>query len=138
MSAPVAVAANTTYVASHYAPVGRYAPVGGVFASAAVASGPLTALRNNVDGGIGVYKYGASGFPTSSYQSSNYFVDVVFDVTAVDLTPPSVINQAPAPNAGGVDVSGPVSVTFSEPVSDSGTISIKLEGPAGGRRDSCL
>jgi len=35
-------------------------------------------LRSGVDGGNGVYKYGTSGFPTSSYNGSNYWVDVLF------------------------------------------------------------
>ena len=49
--------------------------------SAATTRGPLTALRNGTDGGNGVYRYGASGFPNSTYQSTNYWVDVVFDTT---------------------------------------------------------
>ncbi len=75
---PVAVSANTTYVASYFAPVGRYSVTENQFASAATTRGPLTALRNGTDGANGVYRYGASGFPNSSYASSNYWVDVVF------------------------------------------------------------
>ena len=64
---------------SYYAPVGRYAKNKGFFASAGVTSGPLTALRNGVDGANGVYRYGADGgFPTSTWQSTNYWVDVTF------------------------------------------------------------
>ena len=33
----------------------------------------------------GVYKYGASGFPTLSYSSTNYWVDVVYTQTAQRL-----------------------------------------------------
>jgi hypothetical protein len=73
---PVAVAANTTYVASYYAPSGHYS-VSESYFSSATARGPLTALANGTDGVNGVYKYGATGFPTSGYQSSNYWVDVV-------------------------------------------------------------
>ncbi|MBL1266144.1 DUF4082 domain-containing protein, partial [Methylomicrobium sp. RS1] len=29
-------------------------------------------------GGNGVYRYGSGGFPNSTYQSSNYWVDVLF------------------------------------------------------------
>ena len=72
-------AANTTYVVSYYAPVGRYAGDTGYFAAAGVDDGPLHALRNGADGANGVYRYGAGGgFPTSTWQSSNYWVDVVF------------------------------------------------------------
>jgi len=49
------------------------------FASSGVTNGPLTALSNSAAGGNGVYLYGASGgFPTNTYASSNYWVDVVF------------------------------------------------------------
>ncbi|MGW4637532.1 DUF4082 domain-containing protein [Sphaerisporangium sp. NPDC004334] len=75
---PVAVDINTTYVASYYAPNGRYA-VNSPYFTTSVVNGPLTALASGVSGGNGVYRYGAAGgFPTSSFQSSNYWVDVVF------------------------------------------------------------
>jgi methionine-rich copper-binding protein CopC len=125
---PIAVTANTTYVASYYAPLGRYANNGNYFANAATTRGPLTALRNGTDGANGVYKYGASGFPTSSFQSTNYWVDVVFDTTAADNTAPTVVATAPADGANGVSVSTTVSATFSENV-NSGTMT--LTGPNG-------
>ena len=115
-SAPVPVTANTTYVASYYAPVGRYAVNTNYFASSATTRGPLTALQNGTDGGNGVYKYGASGFPNSTYQSSNYWVDVVFDATANDTTAPTVVAKMPASDSTGVAVSTAVSATFSEAV----------------------
>jgi hypothetical protein len=44
-----------------------------------VDSPPLHALSNAAGGNNGVYKYTAnSAFPTSTFQSSNYWVDVVF------------------------------------------------------------
>jgi WD40 repeat protein len=76
-ASPVAITANTTYVASYVAPVGRYAADTNFF-TAAVTSGPLTALSNAEAGGNGVYRYGSGGFPNSTYQSSNYWVDVLF------------------------------------------------------------
>jgi len=76
---PVAVAANTTYVASYFAPNGRYASDRSYFATSGVDSSPVRALANGVDGPNGVYKYNASGFPNSSYSSTNYWVDVVFN-----------------------------------------------------------
>ncbi|TFD80602.1 DUF4082 domain-containing protein, partial [Cryobacterium psychrophilum] len=34
---------------------------------------------NGTDGGNGVYRYGTTtGYPTSTYNNSNYWVDVVF------------------------------------------------------------
>jgi phosphodiesterase/alkaline phosphatase D-like protein len=87
---PVAITANTTYVASYYAPNGGYAVTPGGF-NAPVDAPPLHALRQNVDGPNGAYHYGASGFPTSTYDSANYWVDVVY-VPAPDVTAPSITN----------------------------------------------
>jgi hypothetical protein len=41
-----------------------------------IVSGPI---RSVADGNNGVYAYAAGEYPTSSYRSSNYFVDVVVD-----------------------------------------------------------
>ncbi len=109
---PVPVSANTTYVASYYAPVGRYAINASYFASAATTRGPLTALRNGTDGSNGVYRYGASGFPTSTFQSSNYWVDVVFDTTATDSTAPTVVARTPGAGANGVPTTTVASATL--------------------------
>jgi hypothetical protein len=76
---PVPITAGTTYIVSYYAPVGRYAFDGGFFATTGVDNGPLHALRSGVDGANGVYRYGSGGgFPSNSWESSNYWVDVVF------------------------------------------------------------
>jgi hypothetical protein len=75
---PVEIAANTTYVASYYAPVGRYSINTNYFTNNnPIVRGPLTALASGVDGANGVFRYGA-GFPNQTYQKSNYWVDVVF------------------------------------------------------------
>jgi hypothetical protein len=126
--APVPVTANTTYVASYYAPVGRYAVNTSYFTSSATTRGPLTALRNGTDGGNGVYKYGASAFPNSTHQSSNYWVDVVFDTTANDTTAPTVVAKMPAPDSSGVAVNTAVSATFSEAIV-GGLVNMELRGP---------
>ena len=47
-----------------------------------------TSDTSGTDGANGVYRYGASGFPNSSYASSNYWVDVVF-TTDRDSKPPA-------------------------------------------------
>ena len=77
-SSPVAIAANTVYVVSYHTNVGQYASTWNTFAAAGVDNGPLHALRAGVSGGNGVYRYGGNEFPTSSYNSSNYWVDVLF------------------------------------------------------------
>lgn len=77
-SNPVAVTANTTYVASYYAPAGHYSDTINYFATSGADAPPLHFLANGVDGPNGLYNYGADSFPTNSFVSSNYWVDVVF------------------------------------------------------------
>ena len=79
-AAPVAITANTPYVASYHTNTGHYAVTGGYFASAGVDTPPLHALANPASAN-GVFLYGASGFPTGSYNATNYWVDVVFNTT---------------------------------------------------------
>jgi serine/threonine protein kinase len=75
---PVPIQANTTYVASYFLDSRFYAHSRNYFA-AAVRNGPLQALANGVDGPNGVFKYNpVSTFPDTSYDASNYWVDVVF------------------------------------------------------------
>jgi len=128
---PVPVSANTTYVASYYAPAGRYALSSSYFASGATNRGPLTALANGTDGSNGVYLYGGGGFPTNAYQSSNYWVDVLFDTSANDTIAPTVASRAPTPDSSGAPGTAPVTATFSEPVvADS--VSMVLRDGGGG------
>jgi hypothetical protein len=76
---PVSISANTTYVASYHTNAGHYADDQDYFAASSVTNGPLTALVDGADGGNGVYLYGASsGFPNQTWESSNYWVDIVF------------------------------------------------------------
>lgn len=125
---PVPVTANTTYVASYFAPNGRYSVTDNYFTTA-VNNGPLSALADGTDGVNGVYKYGATGFPTTGYRASNYWVDPVF-TTDTDTTAPTVTSRQPAVNATGVATTGAVTATFSEAI-QPGTVSIAVAGPAG-------
>jgi hypothetical protein len=75
---PVAISANTVYVASYHTNVGRYSSDENYFAVSGADNGPLHFLVNGASGGNGVYKYGSSGFPNQTYKASNYWVDVVF------------------------------------------------------------
>ncbi len=78
LASPVAIAANTTYVASYFAPNGGYA-VNTNYFTTGVVNGPLVALADGFDGPNGVFEYGPSGgFPTGTFSSANYWVDVVF------------------------------------------------------------
>ncbi|WP_237563610.1 DUF4082 domain-containing protein [Arthrobacter sp. H-02-3] len=76
-SSPVSITANTTYVVSYQAPNGFYSANSGYFSSAA-DNVPLHGLASGTDGANGVYNYGATAFPTSSYNNTNYWVDVIF------------------------------------------------------------
>ena len=69
--------AGTTYVAGYWAPNGNYAANGGFF-NQQYDNSPLHGLS----GQNGVYFYGASQFPTQSYNSTNYWVDVMFTTQA--------------------------------------------------------
>ena len=72
-SPPVAITANTVYVASYFSPTGDFSVDRNYF-NAVVNNPPLQALQNG-----GVYNYGSSsGFPAGTYQASNYWVDIVF------------------------------------------------------------
>ncbi len=115
-SAPVAVTANTVYVASYHAPNGNYAATNSGFAAQGVDAPPIHLLRDGVSGGNGVYAYGASStFPTNTYASSNYWVDVVFATnTGPDTTAPTVTPQSPSAGATGIAANTTVTATFSE------------------------
>jgi hypothetical protein len=77
LSQQVAINADTTYVVS-YSTGGNYSATAGYF-NADASNGNLQALSSALSGGNGVYSYGTSGmFPTSTYNSTNYFVDVAF------------------------------------------------------------
>ena len=91
----VAIVANTTYVASYHTDAGGYAVSRPYFATAGVDSRLLHALADGVDGGNGVYTYGA-GFPSDTYQSTNYWVDVVFTSTVAGTATPTT---TPTPTA---------------------------------------
>ncbi len=78
LSTPVAINANTTYVASYHTNVGRYSANGAYFSGSGLDKPPLRALVDGESGGNGVYRYGAGGFPNQTWNASNYWVDVVF------------------------------------------------------------
>jgi hypothetical protein len=73
-STPVSIAANTTYTVSYTAPRGNYA-CDQYFSWSNVNATPLRVSGTSP----GVFVYGSSArFPNSSWNRSNYWVDVVF------------------------------------------------------------
>jgi uncharacterized protein DUF4082/Big-like domain-containing protein/molybdenum-dependent oxidoreductase-like protein len=116
--APIPITANTTFVVSYFAQQGHYASDNGYFDKPdGVDSGPLHALSNKDAGGNGVFLVGPQGgFPTDSFQSSNYWVDVIF----IDShEPPQVYLVNPAPGASNVPVDFAPTVVFSKPMDDA-------------------
>lgn len=109
---PVAVTAGTTYVVSVFSSAGNYAFDGAYFANA-LARPPLRALADGEDGPNGVYHYGSAGYPTSNFNASNYWVDVVYE-NGPDTTPPTVASTSPVDGATGVSAYAPVRATFGE------------------------
>ena len=78
-AAPLPVLANTTYVASYFAPSGHHSENANYFVNSGVDNAPLHALADGTDGPNGVYLATTTGgFPTSTSQSTNYWVDVVY------------------------------------------------------------
>jgi hypothetical protein len=81
LSTPVAITANTVYVVSYHTNGGHYADDEGYFATRGFDNGQLHALQDGISGVNGVYAYGSTSiFPTQGFNSSNYWVDVVFAV----------------------------------------------------------
>jgi hypothetical protein len=81
-SSPVAIAANTAYVASYHTTIGHYSGDANYFATTGVNNSPLHTYANTSTNPDGPYIYGStSQFPNSTYNSANYWVDVVFTST---------------------------------------------------------
>jgi hypothetical protein len=124
---PVAVTANTTYIASYYAPSGHYAADSWAFIYSGASAGPLSTPRSGDVGGNGLYHSGP-GFPTNSFQAANYYVDVLFQDESTVV--PTVMSNAPGTNAAYVPVSARPSATFSKAL-DPTSAGFTLTGPGG-------
>jgi hypothetical protein len=135
-ASPIPISANQTYVAAYYVPSGQYAyQIYGLTHGA--SNGPLTVPASAAVGGNGVYSYGPA-CPRSSYEDSNFFVDVLLTPVAAYLTlsleppNPSITSAAPlgsvvatitASWSDGSPFSG--TLTFAPPYSnDQGTFAI--------------
>jgi hypothetical protein len=95
-ASPISIGAGTTYVISYHTD-GYYSDDQNFFVNS-IYNGALRATADGEDGPNGVYIYGATSFPTASFSSVNYWVDVVFTPPLPDTTPPviSAIVAAPA------------------------------------------
>lgn len=87
---PIAVTANTVYIATVHAPVGRYS-VNASYFDTTRDRPQLRAPGGGASGCNGVYKYGDSTvFPMNCYRNSNYWVDVTFRTTSTVVASPIV------------------------------------------------
>ncbi len=120
------VTAGVTYVVSYYAPNGHYAADPLAFIYRGVTAGPLTAFRSISTAGNGVYKTSA-GFPTSTYNAPNYYVDVVF-ISAADGVP-MVVANTPAADATDVAIDVKPTATFSRAMNASSVQFTLSAGP---------
>ena len=92
-SNPIAVNADTTYVASYFAPAGHYSASANFFSTSGLDDPPIHLLQNGLDGPNGIYRYSSvSAFPTSTFNGTNYWVDVVYmPSTSMPGAPPALL-----------------------------------------------
>jgi hypothetical protein len=121
---PVPITAGSVYVASYWDPNGNYSLNRPYFTSQ-YNNPPLHALADGANGANGVYMYNSSSFPISTYQSSNYWVDVVFTPN----TSPSASQKESAGPSGSESVSSPTVSSISPAVGPaSGGAQVTING----------
>ena len=143
---PVAIAANTEYVASYHTTVGHYSLNGSYFANSGVDNPPLHALQNSVQDPNGVFTYDTSScgpknalppcFPNGGNAGNNYWVDVAFSplaLNSVTVTTPVIGSN---PSTGTVTLSGAapsagLSVALASNNSAVATVPASVMVPAG-------
>jgi hypothetical protein len=123
-AAPIAISANTTYVAAYYTSNGYYAD-GYYGLTNGATNGPLVAPASGASGGNGVYVY-AKSFPASTWKDSNYYVDVSFTPSApapyltLSFNPPK---STIASNTPAGTVVATIAATWSNGTPFTGTLS---------------
>ena len=121
LTSPVAIAANSRYIVSYHVNSGHYSADLSYFATAGVDAPPLHATANGIGGGNGLFVYASnSSFPSQTWNSSNYWVDVVFQSgTQSGTTAPVVRSVTPPTGMTGVPVGTGVTLAFSAPLNAS-------------------
>jgi hypothetical protein len=130
LSAPVKLSAGSSYVVSYYSPYGRYTATG--WFKGASASPNLKVPSSNV----GVYAYGASSsFPTLSWHSSQYWVDLTFSAgssATASATPVASTSTAAAPpvtsTSAGSSATAPSTSTTTAPSTAAPTTTVTAAG----------
>src|SRR5262249_54904753 len=93
---PIPIDAGATYVASYHAPAGHYAGTVDAFATAGLDNAPIHFPIDGPAEPNGVFHYGDGGiFPTETYKSAYYWVDLVFqdDADGDGYGPPGDCND---------------------------------------------
>ncbi|WP_323014541.1 DUF4082 domain-containing protein, partial [Devosia sp.] len=81
-NSPISVTAGASYVISYHTSAGYYSASSGYF-NVAASNDALTAPQSAVNNGNGLFAYGAgSVFPTGTYNATNYWVDVYYQLDA--------------------------------------------------------
>lgn len=119
LEAPVPVRVGEIVTVSYHAPGGVYAANPGQFATSSLERGPLRAPASAAVGGNGVYRYGPSGYPTSTYQGSWYLTDLVFDAADLSGVALTVVDRTPAPDLVAVAPESEITVVWSGPIDPS-------------------
>ena len=102
-SSPVAIAGRTLFTSPPTFPLMAPSPSTALtLPRSETVNGPLRALNSPESGGNGVFVYGSNGgSPTVSFNSANYWVDIVF-THVLDTTSPTVLSTSPAAAATNV------------------------------------
>ncbi len=115
-SSAVPVTAGTSYVAAYTAPNGHYAADSRYFGEVSHKTAVLTAPGGPSAQDNGVWGNPGS-FPTNSYQSTNYYVDVVWSAT--DSTPLNASSTVPLAGSSSVSTAVSPSAIFNRAVTES-------------------
>jgi methionine-rich copper-binding protein CopC len=125
-SSPVAITSGVRYVVAYYAPAGHYAYGDYFFSYWPLRTGSVTAIGGPGTAN-GVFTYG-SGFPSSSWHQSNYWVDVIYDLPPNTPLLGGAVN--PVAGAGSVLTTSNAVGRFNKDPNDS-TMSITLTTSGG-------
>ncbi len=132
-ASPVAVSANTTYIASYHAPSGGYAFDANYFGTA-VVNPPLRALASGEDGGNGVFFYSAtSAFPANTFGSTNYWVDAVYvEGGGPNQAPVAVNDSYTTPQGQALTVGAPGVLANDNDPNGNAVSAVKVANPVNG------
>jgi len=112
---PIAITANTDYVAAYFCPNGHYSADPNYFGADHNAA-PLHAAAGSVITPNGIFQYGSPGlFPNQPHADTNYWVDVDLSVSAAAI-PPAVSSVTPVSGAPAVSITDSVTATFVRPI----------------------